>query len=767
MEMCSSHRLFAMHGTPYATWQCEALLSSPVRDTAIVARLRPTPSVEFSDLILTPCLKSPIDSRNPNLVATRNLDGNPKSGGKGRAKYCFTYCSAQSEGGRDSRDSDNNCNQWTSSQTSGSSSFASSGNVLVGDDPRASEGEQISDSRRSSQQAGDVEEEAGAGKGGRGQDSDQDREWNSPPLNALLRVSASDLSQGTGALHRLRRLRKSTVSSRDGKGGSSRGEGTSADSTSVIGASGGGNIGGGSRRQDWDSAGSMLRAVDPAIYQLEQLLRGLRPQADLADILAEYDGPDGLLTHESASYLVSSLSADDRHWVALKVLETLEARGHHISSAAYTSLISAFARNGPFEKAGSLFRRLLASGCDPSRYAYTAAIQGCSRAGRWRAALDLFREMERTGVKRDVVAYNHVLLACGRAERLKEVLALWKSMNEEGCEANQGTFHLLLSTFVKARRCDLALEVYFSLLSANLPVTLTQYKGLICCASKAGRWPLALDLYRFMQADRIVPRDILVYNAVIGAVAQIGGWEIALAILADLRSVGLEPDCYTWSSVLTAFARNGEYNRAMRFHEEMLARHEPNLHVCNAALLACQGCGKWQVGLQMLWEMERGGVKPDVVSFSTLIKTCEVAGVPAIAMKVYERMQKVKCRPNAFTFGPLITAHGNAGDWRTALHLFEDMRLSGVLPNVFVFNAILKALGDNHQLRRAEEIANQMTRYNVQPDECTLALLQRFEIGDQQASDSSGKGEAGREYYQQQGGEYESEEEREEEDGNA
>lgn len=215
---------------------------------------------------------------------------------------------------------------------------------------------------------------------------------------------------------------------------------------------------------------------------------------------------------------------------------------------------------------------------------------------------------------------------------------LWAQMREEGCLPNTGTMALLLSTFVGANWSEAALEVYFEACFSNLNITRDMYKGIICLLAKQDRWPFAMEIYREARSKAMAAapavRNIVffsgpvVFNALISSLSRAGMWQEALDIYSDICAFGIKPDQFTWCALASALGRAGEYDQAMALNKDMTEMWglQPNLEICNAALLACQQKGRWERALQLLWQMESAGISPDVVSFSTAIRACELAG---------------------------------------------------------------------------------------------------------------------------------------------
>ena len=59
-----------------------------------------------------------------------------------------------------------------------------------------------------------------------------------------------------------------------------------------------------------------------------------------------------------------------------------------------------------------------------------------------------------------------------------------------------------------------------------------------------------------------------------------------------------------------------------------------------------------------LWPMKRLGVKPDAITYGSLISTCAKARKASVAIHLYEEMLKEGVEPNRILFNVLINALG-------------------------------------------------------------------------------------------------------------
>jgi len=75
------------------------------------------------------------------------------------------------------------------------------------------------------------------------------------------------------------------------------------------------------------------------------------------------------------------------------------------------------------------------------------------------------------------------------------------------------------------------------------------------------------------------------------------------------------------------------------------------------------------------------GVRPNVVSWTSVVSACGVAGRADVAAEVVARMRRAGCAPNVVTLTALIHAHGRAGHSETSEAVLKQMLREGPPPN--------------------------------------------------------------------------------------
>ncbi|PRQ16839.1 putative DYW domain-containing protein [Rosa chinensis] len=173
--------------------------------------------------------------------------------------------------------------------------------------------------------------------------------------------------------------------------------------------------------------------------------------------------------------------------------------------------------------------------------------------------------------------------------------------------------------------------------------------------------------------------DLVTWNTVIAGCVRNERFQEALGLFRKLLSSDLEPDGFTFSSVITACARLGALHNAQRVHCLMMNKRIDLNFILSAALIDMYSkCGRVQTAREIF-----GAVQHNHVSVW-----------------------------NAMING--LAIHGLALD---AIEIFSEMEMDNVLPDSITFVALLKACGHCNLVEEGRKYFDLMTsRYSIQPE---------------------------------------------------
>jgi pentatricopeptide repeat protein len=365
------------------------------------------------------------------------------------------------------------------------------------------------------------------------------------------------------------------------------------------------------------------------------------------------------LDEETLSKRLIKLSQSNKVRSATELFDSMRASGLLPSSHACNSLLACFVRRSSSRDAMKMFefmkRKQMATG-----HTYTLMLKTIASNEGYLSALQMFSEIQEAEDSKkiiDVVVYNTMISACGRAKDWRQVEKLWRSLEENSLRGTLMTYDLLVSTFVQCAQSELAIAAYQEMLLKGLDPSEDIMKAIIATCTKEGNWEFALSTFNRMLSAGMKP-NIILLNSMINALGKAGQDELAFRMYHMLTSSGLKPDQYTWSALLSALYRSGRCWDALELFQGIKAKYPSvlNDHLYNIALMSCERLGQWEHGLQLLWMMEKSGLKISAVSYNHVIRACEVACNPKVALKVYRHMTHQGCSPDTFTLVSIIRA---------------------------------------------------------------------------------------------------------------
>lgn len=428
------------------------------------------------------------------------------------------------------------------------------------------------------------------------------------------------------------------------------------------------------------------------------------------------------------SIMVINLSRANKVSSASSVYRRMADSGLQPTLHACNSLIACFLRMGFIDDALNVFESMKKMTIKPSEHTYSLVIKAVGHSQGWQYALHLLKEMETQDTLRlDTVAYNTLISVCGRAGKWKEVQQLWRKLKQKGCKETMVTYRLLVSTFVQSDQVELALEVYYDMINGGWNPNEDVLKGLTCVCAKGGQWVLALDFFQKMVDLGTKPNKIT-YNTLINSLGKAREVDLAFKTYEHMQAVGHRADAYTIRALLNCLKRTGQFARSISLFESIKASRNLKIdtEIYNMALMSCQRLGLWEKALQYVWEMEKSGVKPGILSYNILISTCEVARQPKVALQVYEHMLCVDCTPNTFTYLPLIRACGRGLLWCEVQQVLKSLSHIGMAPNASIYNTLIKSLCSCGEIKLAKEFYLKMLRNGHHPDSRTSCLMLEY-----------------------------------------
>lgn len=188
--------------------------------------------------------------------------------------------------------------------------------------------------------------------------------------------------------------------------------------------------------------------------------------------------------------------------------------------------------------------------------------------------------------------------------------------------------------------------------------------------------------------------------------AQNGIGEEALKLCSEMLKLGIQPDNLTLVSVFTACSGLASLKEGRQIHVLVIKNgFDMDLSLCNSLITMYSKCG----GILDAEQAFRQINGADLVSWNTIIAAFAQHGLYEKAVFFFNQMELVGVKPDGVTFLSLLSACGHAGKVNESMDFFDLMvKNYGIYPRSEHFSCLVDILSRAGQLEKASKIIQEM-----------------------------------------------------------
>lgn len=417
-----------------------------------------------------------------------------------------------------------------------------------------------------------------------------------------------------------------------------------------------------------------------------------------------------------------------------------QLHGHAIKTEFHSDVIVGTATLDMYAKCDNVSeaRKIFNSMPDRSLQSYNAMIVGYARSGQGLEALQLFMLLRKSGIGFDEITLSGALSACATIKGVMEGLQLQGLVVKSSFRSNICVTNAILDMYGKC--------------------------GDVLGASRV--------------FDEMVRRDAVSWNAIIAAHGQNENKDDTLSCFISMLRSRMEPDEFTYGSVLRACAGRHSLNHGMEIHSRIIkSGMGMNLFIGGALVDMYTKCGmmaeaekihhriehtmvSWNAiisGFSLLKQNEDAqrffsrmleiGAKPDNFTYATVLDTCANLATVGLGKQIHAQIIKhelqsdvyvtstlvdmyAKCgnmqdshlmfkkarKRDLVTWNAMISGYANYGLGEDALRIFDNMQLENVEPNHVTFVSVLRACGHiGHAEKGSYYFRTMVSDYGLEP----------------------------------------------------
>ena len=382
---------------------------------------------------------------------------------------------------------------------------------------------------------------------------------------------------------------------------------------------------------------------------------------------------------------------------AFEVFSQMKLVGLTPNDITYMSILNACASPAALAHGQEVHAHITGSGFQFDVRVGTALVNMYAKCGSIEAARLVFEKMG----KQDVISWTALIEGYANHGLCMEAFEAFGQMQQVGLKPNQVTYVSILNACSASTALERGKEVHAHIIDAGYQSDLRVGTALVNMYAKCGSIRDAHLVF-----DKMNKPDVIVWTAMIVGYAQHGQCEEAFEVFHQMQRAGMKPNQITYLSILNACASSTALERGKEIHADITeAGFQSDLRVGNALINLYAKCGSIRKARQVFDEMG----KRDVISWNTMIGGLAFYGCGQDALQIYEQMKKEGVRPDPVTFVSVLTACSQAGLVDEGRRYFNAMSQDhGIIPTNGHYGCLVDLLGRAGHLDEAENIIKSM-----------------------------------------------------------
>jgi len=375
----------------------------------------------------------------------------------------------------------------------------------------------------------------------------------------------------------------------------------------------------------------------------------------------------------------------------------------HVGNA----LIHMYAKCGSIEDAREVFGKM----CERNLVSWTTMFSGYVQNGLAEDALMLFHQMQLGNIAPDSVTMVSAIQACAHLGNLQRGQQLHGFVIRKGLDSDLNVQNSLVVMYGRGRETEVACKLFDKIQNRDI----VSWNSMVSVYAQNGHANEALELFVRMQFEGVAPDAVTIVTG-LQACADLGVLQHGKLIHDHVIRAGFETNVFVGNSLVTMYAKCGSVSIARQVFDRMLQKNV----ITWSAMIAAYGInGLGEDTLALFTEMQQSGVKPNDITFVSVLSACSHAGLVDEAWKYFNCMSlQYGLSPKAEHYACMVDLLGRAGQLAEAQDFIDRMPFE---PAASVWGALLGACRIHHNIELGEHVAEHL--FKLEPENAGYYVL--------------------------------------------
>ncbi|XP_027336831.1 putative pentatricopeptide repeat-containing protein At3g01580 [Abrus precatorius] len=341
----------------------------------------------------------------------------------------------------------------------------------------------------------------------------------------------------------------------------------------------------------------------------------------------------------------------------------VKRRGFDTKLCLANSLLNLYGKTGSIKSAANLFREM------PNKdiISWSSMVACYGDNGAESSALHLFNEMRDKRIEPNKVTVVSALRACASSSNLEEGIKIHKLAVNYSFELDIAVSTALIDMYMKCFSPENAVDLFNRMPEKDVVSWAVLYGGY----AEIGMAHKSMEVFCNMLSSGTQPDAVAVVK-ILSTSSKLGILQQALCLHAFVTKSGFNNNEFVGASLIELYAKCSSIDNANKVFKEMVCK---NVVIWSSIIAAYGSHGQGEEALKLFYEMaDHSGVKPNDVTFISILSACSHAGLIKEGIKMFDMMvNDYQLMPNSQHYGIMVDLLGRMGELNTALEIINGM----------------------------------------------------------------------------------------------
>ncbi|XP_031271264.1 pentatricopeptide repeat-containing protein At2g40720-like [Pistacia vera] len=408
--------------------------------------------------------------------------------------------------------------------------------------------------------------------------------------------------------------------------------------------------------------------------------------------------------------MISAYTNNGYAYDALEVYKQMTLNAIPSDSFSILNILSSSGTIGLHDFGRSVHAELVKRPIQSNIALQSALLTMYAKCGSYPDAKLVFSTMK----ERDVVAFSSMISGLCHNSKFEEALDFFRGMEVGLFKPDSKIMVSVISACSGLENVDLGRQIHGFVIKCGFQLDFFVASSLIDMYSKCGSAEFAGNVFSDMPH-----KNLVAWNSMISCYCRNGLPELSIKFFRQIVQHGFYPDSVSITSVLVAVSSIAALLQGKIVHGYLTRLKIPcDVQVENALIDMYIKCGFLKYALYIFENMSQ----KDLVTWNSMIAGYGSHGECLKAVELFDQMKRSGVRPDGVTFLSLLSSCNHSGSVESGLNLFQSMKVDyGIEPKMEHYVNIVDLLGRAGRLDDAYSFVKSMP---IEPDRSVwLSLL--------------------------------------------